>query len=74
MNKVFAHRELDERGRLVVCTKCTPLECQSIVEFAEVHHGCSGVKLSLDFFLYGFYNKKFIKDSGLAEIESKILP
>jgi len=32
------------------------------------------VKLSLDFFLYGFYDKEFIKDSGLAEIESKILP
>ena len=55
-------------------TKCTPLECQSIIEFAEVRQDVLGLKLSLDFFLYGFYNKKFIKDSGLAEIESKILP
>ena len=62
------------RVRLAVCPRCTPLECQFVVEFAEVRQGCFGVKLSLDFFLYGFYNKKFIKGSGLAEIESKILP
>jgi hypothetical protein len=41
------------------CTKCTLLECQFITEFSEV---------------YELYNKKFTKDSGLAEIESKILP
>jgi hypothetical protein len=56
-----------------VCTKCTLLECQFIVEFTEVS-GCFRVELSLGFFLYGFYNKKFIKDSELAETESKILP
>jgi hypothetical protein len=79
MNKVFAHREPREspkrfeRGRRV-CTRCTLLECQSIIEFAEVHKGCFRVKLSLSFFLHNNHNKKFIKDSGLAEIESMILP
>jgi len=34
----------------------------------------SRVELSLDFSLYGFYNKKFIRDGEFAEIESKILP
>jgi hypothetical protein len=63
-----------QRGWLVVCTRCTPLECQFIVGFAEVHQRYSRVELSLGFFLYGFYDKKFIKDSGLAEIELKILP
>jgi hypothetical protein len=29
---------------------------------------------TINFFLYGFYNKKFIKDIGLVEIDSKILP
>ena len=28
----------------------------------------------MGFFLYGFYNKDFSKDSGLVEIESNILP
>jgi hypothetical protein len=63
-----------QRGWLVVCTRCTLLECQFIVEFAGVRQGCFGVKLSLDFFLYNNHNKKFAKDSGLAKIESKVLP
>ena len=49
-------------------TKCTPLECQSTVEFVEVHKGCFRVKLSLGFFLCEFYNKDFSKDSELEEL------
>lgn len=56
-----------ERGWLVVCTKCTLLKCQLVVEFAQDRLGYSRVKLSLDFFLYEFHNRDFSKDSGLAE-------
>lgn len=57
-----------------MCTKCTLLECQFVVEFAQDRLGYSRVKLSLDFFLYDNHNKKFSKDSGLVEIELKIIP
>ena len=66
--------ERSERDWLVVCTKCTLLECQLVVEIAQDRLGYSRVKLSFDFSLYDNHNKKFSKDNGLAEVESEILP
>jgi hypothetical protein len=45
-----------------------------IVEFAEARQRCFRVRSSFHFFLYNNHNKKFAKDSGLAEIELKIIP